>query len=151
VCAGCGGNSDFPTTPLAISSTNNSPNCNNALFKIDFELSAPVISKFVVSPNRGCGPLTVSIQDFSINADTYYWDFGNGQSSTSPNPGPITYPQPGVYTITLVVSNPFSCNLSDTIRRLVVVRPTPSATFQYQISCRTVSFTADEPYHTIYE
>lgn len=37
VCAGCGGQSLFPTTPGAWSNTNKSRNCNNALFKFDFE------------------------------------------------------------------------------------------------------------------
>ncbi len=37
VCAGCGGQSLFPTTPGVWSRTNNSDNCNNALFKFDFE------------------------------------------------------------------------------------------------------------------
>jgi gliding motility-associated-like protein len=37
VCAGCRGNSLFPTTAGAWSRTNNSRNCNNALFKFDFE------------------------------------------------------------------------------------------------------------------
>ena len=37
VCAGCRGESLFPTTPGAWSNTNNSDNCNNALFKFDFE------------------------------------------------------------------------------------------------------------------
>lgn len=37
VCGGCGGQSQFPTTPGAWSRTNRSTNCNNALFKIDFE------------------------------------------------------------------------------------------------------------------
>lgn len=37
VCAGCGQNGLFPTTPGAYSRTNNSDNCNNAIFKIDFE------------------------------------------------------------------------------------------------------------------
>lgn len=37
VCAGCGKNGLFPTTVGAYSRTNNSNNCNNALFKIDFE------------------------------------------------------------------------------------------------------------------
>ena len=37
VCAGCGGSSAFPTTPGAFSRVNKSTNCNNALFKIDFE------------------------------------------------------------------------------------------------------------------
>ncbi|NBV13809.1 MAG: gliding motility-associated C-terminal domain-containing protein [Sphingobacteriia bacterium] len=36
VCGGCGGQSDFPTTTGVWSPTNNSTNCNNAAFKIDF-------------------------------------------------------------------------------------------------------------------
>lgn len=37
VCAGCRRNGLFPVTPTAYSRTMNSDNCNNALFKIDFE------------------------------------------------------------------------------------------------------------------
>ncbi len=39
VCGGCGGPNtpDFPTTAGAYSQSNNSDNCNNALFKLDFE------------------------------------------------------------------------------------------------------------------
>ena len=38
VCAGCGGNSDFPIEPNpgAVSTTNNSLNCNNGVFKFNF-------------------------------------------------------------------------------------------------------------------
>src|SRR5690606_22543253 len=42
VCAGCGGNSSYPTTPGAWSNTNNSTNCNLGVFKIDFELPVQV-------------------------------------------------------------------------------------------------------------
>ncbi len=37
LCGGCRRNGIFPTTPNAYSRTMNSDNCNNALFKIDFE------------------------------------------------------------------------------------------------------------------
>ncbi|MEZ4804963.1 MAG: gliding motility-associated C-terminal domain-containing protein [Bacteroidia bacterium] len=37
VCAGCGRQSLFPTSPGVWSNTNKSQNCNNALFKFDFE------------------------------------------------------------------------------------------------------------------
>jgi len=40
VCAGCGGNSDFPTQPGVVSQTNNSFNCNNAVIKLDFNLAS---------------------------------------------------------------------------------------------------------------
>ena len=46
VCAGCGQNGLFPTTPGVYSRTNNSDNCNNAIFKIDFEnLNRKPVSK----------------------------------------------------------------------------------------------------------
>ena len=44
VCAGCGGNSDFPIEPNpgAVSLTNNSSNCNNGVFKFNFDF--PMVS-----------------------------------------------------------------------------------------------------------
>jgi len=151
VCGGCGGNSDFPTTPGSISQTNNSPNCNNALFKIDFELAAPVISEFAASPVVGCSPLTVTLQNFSQNALSYFWDFGNGQTSTLASPPAITYTQPGTYTITLIANNPGTCNTSDTTRKVVVVRARPSPTFQYQRLCQQIVFRANDSTAATYE
>ena len=40
---------------------------------------------------------------------SYTWNFGNGQTSTNPNPGTIVY-QPGTYTATLLVSTSNGCN-----------------------------------------
>jgi hypothetical protein len=44
----------------------------------------------------------------SVDADTYYWDFGNGQNSTDENPV-VTYSADGTYLIMLVSSNTFNC------------------------------------------
>ncbi|MCX7606246.1 MAG: PKD domain-containing protein [Bacteroidia bacterium] len=141
VCGGCGGNSDFPTTPGAISNTNNSPNCNNALFKIDFQLGDPVVAAAALIPSRGCVPFTMTVQNLSQNGTTYYWDFGNGQTSTAANPGPVTYTQPGTYTLLLVAENLFTCNQRDTLRRTITVDPPPSADFTWETDCnRRVTF-----------
>lgn len=49
VCAGCGGNSLFPSSAGSHSTSNNSNNCNNAVFKIDFEnLNHPPVVNDVV-------------------------------------------------------------------------------------------------------
>ncbi|MFA6262475.1 MAG: gliding motility-associated C-terminal domain-containing protein [Bacteroidia bacterium] len=50
VCGGCGGDSNFPTTPGAHSRVNNSSNCNNALFKMDLKTSGspPVIKDTLI-------------------------------------------------------------------------------------------------------
>ena len=39
----------------------------------------PPNAQLSVSPDNGCGPLQVSMTNSSENADSYHWDFGNGQ------------------------------------------------------------------------
>lgn len=51
-----------------------------------------------------CGSGTVSFQNVSQNADTYLWNFGDGETSTTENPV-HTYDDPGTYTVTLTASN----------------------------------------------
>lgn len=48
---------------------------------------------------------SLNVTNTSTNATTYLWNFGNSQTSTSANPGTITYTAGGMYTITLVASN----------------------------------------------
>ena len=94
VCAGCGGSSSFPTTPGAYSQTNNSSNCNLAVFKIDFEIPA-VISEFDM-PNTVCAPATIQFTNNSLTlgpTTNFFWDFGDGTTSTSFQPD-HTYSQP---------------------------------------------------------
>ncbi len=54
-------------------------------------------------PAQGCRPLDVQFINFSVYADTYLWDFGDGGTSTQFAPS-YTYYNPGVYTITLTVN-----------------------------------------------
>ncbi|MGQ9864491.1 MAG: PKD domain-containing protein [Bacteroidia bacterium] len=131
VCAGCPGNQDFPATPGAISNTNQSPNCNNALFKLDMGWASPTIAQFTATPNRGCAPLTVEFENLSFNTETVSWDFGNGQTSTLQVPPPQTYTQPGIYVVTMVTYASLSCNLYDTARIIIQVLPPPDPDFSY--------------------
>jgi gliding motility-associated-like protein len=43
------------------------------------DLINPPNAQLSVSPDNGCGPLQVTMTNSSENADTYHWDFGNGQ------------------------------------------------------------------------
>lgn len=51
--------------------------------------------------------LTVSFTNKSNNANDYYWDFGDGTSSTLENPT-HTYAQSGYYDVVLIVSTHFN-------------------------------------------
>lgn len=76
-------------------------------------ITSPVLAGFVPSDTLGCISLSVQFNNQSTNATAYQWDFGNGQTSTDPNPT-ATYPTPGDYTVSLTAINPQSCNGSDT-------------------------------------
>lgn len=122
VCAGCGGNSDFPTSPGAWSATNNSANCNVGVVVFDFHTPA-LVADFLDPPSI-CAPDTIFFINTSQipnpSSTTISWDFGDGNTSTSFSPMNI-YTQPGIYQVTLIISDNGSCNFSDTITKQVVV------------------------------
>ncbi len=119
VCGGCGGFSDFQTTSNAWSSQNLSSNCNNLVFKFDFQLS--LTANFVISDTAICAGQPVALTNTSSSSDTYYWDFGNGQTSTQFEPT-LNFPNAGTYTILLIVTDSI-CNLTDTAQIVVTVVP----------------------------
>ena len=117
VCAGCQNNDDFPTTPGAWSSTNNSSGCNNGVLKFDFD--APLVIAAFLAPDTACANGPVQFMNLS-SGGTYSWDLGDETTSTETSPTHI-YPSTGTYTVTLTVSDPNSCNGSDSISRTIVI------------------------------
>ena len=121
VCAGCGSNDDFPTTPGAWSNLNLSTNCNNGVFKYDFEIEPD--AAFITSDTAGCAPLTLTFDNTSPVYTDYFWDFGNGDTtSTDPNPT-RTFPNPGTYSVILVVEDSVCGLLLDTAMQIITVYP----------------------------
>jgi PKD repeat protein len=57
----------------------------------------------------GSIPFTLQFNNTSINANSYYWEFGDGDSSTVENPT-HTYAGNGSYTVSLTVSDGCSSN-----------------------------------------
>ena len=66
----------------------------------------------------------VSFTNTSVRADTYSWDFGDGNTSTVQSPT-HTYVNEGTYTVTLVTSN--ACGSSTTSSTIIVVLPPVAA------------------------
>lgn len=111
VCAGCGGLSDFPTTPDAWSTTNNSFNCNLGVFK--FNLGAPVAEIDIDGPNVVCLPNGAEFVNSSTGGTSYDWDFGDNTGSTAFEPD-HTWTDPGTYTVTMILSDSSGCVPNDT-------------------------------------
>lgn len=133
VCAGCGNHDDFPTTPGAWSATNNSNNCNNGVFKFDFEQK--IVTANITSQSfKICAPSTMQFFNSSGGFTSYTWDFGNGDvTSTDLNPS-RTYNVPGIYPVKLIVENPLSCNLRDTNFIYVEVLPPLNVDFDFLVT-----------------
>lgn len=118
VCGGCGGLSDFPTSPGAWSSQNLSSNCNNLVFKFDFELIPN--AEFTANNTIGCAPFTVTFDNFSTDSDSYLWDFGNGDTTSIIFEPTVTFDTAGTYQVYLYVTDSI-CLLTDSALLTIIV------------------------------
>ena len=117
---------------LQVVITDATGNCRDTLTKVLCLLDAP-IAAFTVAPGTAtvCINQSVSFTNTSVGANTYLWDFGDGTSSTAPNPPPHIFPAPGTYTVLLTVSNgantnpqsEFPCGCTDTAQLVITVLP----------------------------
>lgn len=81
--------------------------------------STPVPA-FTATPTFGDAPLTVDFTDQSTNSPTnWYWDFGDGKTSSEQNPSNI-YDEVGRYTVALTVSNEYGTDLDSKIGFIAV-------------------------------
>ena len=68
-------------------------------------LRAQPTALFNASPNKGCSPATIKFTNQSTgNGLTYFWDLGNGNTSTLKDPQAIYY-SPGLYSIKLFITD----------------------------------------------
>ncbi|MBU2020261.1 MAG: gliding motility-associated C-terminal domain-containing protein [Bacteroidetes bacterium] len=117
ICGGCGGSDTWPTTPGAWSNTNNSVGCNNVVFKFDYEILP--VPRLDLADTTVCLGAILQLENNSSNSDDYFWDLGNGQTSTEFEPT-IQFSSAGTYVIKLVVRDSV-CKYTDTAQLTVVV------------------------------
>lgn len=118
VCGSCGAtNSGFTSTPGAYSETSNSNNCNLAAFKFDLGFIDALIS---TPQTFVCFPDPAEFINNSQNVNEFFWDFGDGNTSTQEEPI-HNYPGPGTYEVTLIVNDSTECFIPDTARIDVIV------------------------------
>ncbi len=110
--------------------------CANNVQRTD---TVRVYSKPVVQIGNavsGCVPHSIQLQNNTLNQSptaTYFWDFGNGQTSTQRIPPIATYNTTGNYTIKLVVTD--SCG-KDSQSVSIAVSTLPNASFTATTVCR---------------
>jgi len=81
--------------------------------------------------------LTVLFSDSSLQAETWYWDFGDGDTSTQQNPT-HNYGADGTYNVCLVITN--NCGSDSICDSVSVACVIPTSNFSWSDSVLTVSF-----------
>ena len=89
-------------------------------------------ANFKADVSKGCAPLSVSFTDLSKKGSqdivSWLWDFGDGNTSTDPNPK-NTYTLTGNFDVTLIVKDKNGCSHTITRSKLIVVPPKPKVSF----------------------
>ncbi len=115
------------TVRLVLTDTNycNAPDSFSIVLRVSPEVQADFE---VLTP--GCAPYRAVFNNTSAGGQTFEWNFGNGQTSTSINPTAF-YPTPGIYTVQLIARDPTTCNLIDTTSKIIEVLSKPIAAFSF--------------------
>ncbi|MCS6929066.1 MAG: PKD domain-containing protein [Saprospiraceae bacterium] len=100
----------------------------------------PPKANFSFDPSGGCPGQAIQFTNLSsVNATSFQWLFPGGVPSTSTAQNPkVIYPNPGIYSVTLIASNAAG---GDTIVQadIILILPPPKADFNAIVTGNTVS------------
>ena len=117
-------------------SVTDSAGCSSTVVKPEYITAHQASAAFHMNHSDGCVPLTVDLSDDSTalvgTISSWYWDFGDGGTSTAQNPS-HTYTAPGVYQVTLTVTDSHGC--VSTHEANVTVRGVEAGFSAYPTSC----------------
>lgn len=112
-------------------------NSINRDFQFNVTICDPNIVASIPTQNQFCDGLTFDFDNTSDNAESFFWDFGDlsttADTSTAPSPT-YTYPDTGVYVVTLIANPGWSCadTTSTTYQAYPLIAP---AILQNNFSC----------------
>lgn len=122
----------------------------------DFQLNVVPCPTLVVAalqnPLISCGSNTVTFQNLSFNAGSYSWDFGVPGTTTDVSTAttPVfTYPDTGVYTVTLIAYSNIDPGCADTTVGTVSILPDYVADFTYTLDTCNNEVTFNDTSNTI--
>ena len=111
-----------------------SNSCGSATAEEYVIVESPMQAAFSANTQLGCAGLRVSFTDQSTGAPVdWNWSFDGGTPATSTAANPtVTYETPGVYNVSLTVSNVLGTTSTSVQPTYVEVLPSPEAAFTYQ-------------------
>jgi PKD repeat protein len=100
-----------------------------------FAIAQTPVASFQVSAGQGCSPLNVQFTNTSQNAVSYFWNFGNGNTSTQQSPSNI-YTQAGSYSSSLTVTSASGLTSTYSYNISVVQNPVASFSISGGVTCQ---------------
>ncbi len=91
---------------------------------------SPIVKAQFNTPASGCVPYNAVFENTSAGGLNFFWDFGDGTTSTADNPTHL-YPVVGSYTIKLIAFDSTSCNKLDSTTFTITVVDIPTANFSF--------------------
>lgn len=96
----------------------------------------PAPQYVIIEPDSyvGCVPGVITFQNLSTPIDSTYkivWDFGDGSILSNVISPMHTYNAPGLFNVSVAITSPIGCYVTDTFPDLIRVVPSPEANFTY--------------------
>ena len=124
------GTTDSVYTVSLIAST--AAGCSDTAL-VDITVAPMVVAQFSSNALPGCAPIDVDFTNLSTGAGSYFWDFGDGTTSTLMNPS-HTYVNTTLFlathTVMLIAYSPAGC-IDTTYQQIVVY---PEANFSFVVA-----------------
>lgn len=98
------GNGNTGYIKVVISDLASGGNCYDSIAREICLIDGP-IANFTASDDTVCQFTPILFTNTSSGGSVYFWDFGDGTTSTLPNPPNHAYQNPGTYTVTLTVTD----------------------------------------------
>ena len=96
---------------------------------VEIDDTEVTFANFTAVDSAGCGPFLAQFTNLSLGENlSYFWSFGNGQTSTEENPS-VTFDVGGPYDVTLTVTNAFGCTSTMVETGYIVSYASPNAAF----------------------
>jgi gliding motility-associated-like protein len=97
--------------------------------ELPLRIAANLTAQFE-TPGSGCAPYRAVFKNISEGGSQFYWDFGDGVTSTETSPEHI-YAVPGTYRIKVRAVDSGTCNITDTTGITIVVSNKPTASYSF--------------------
>jgi gliding motility-associated-like protein len=119
--------------------------CKDSLIRKKYININNIVADFNPDKDTVCAGSFVSMNESSFGAETYFWDFGDGNTTSVQNPKYV-YFSPGIYTVSLKIENSDGCRdsiqkniLVETVQASFSAAPTETCNLPFKVNFTNLS------------